>query len=298
MSLTVLNPGPHSLLVDAGRPGTRHLGVPVGGPADAVAYAIGNALAGNAADAVALEISFAGPTLRAEVALGAVIVGAPFVAEIAGKRTLEPGVGFTLLPGDVLKVGGTPRGARAYLCVPGGFPSKEVLGSRSGFGPVAIGQSLPCAPSRLPAVAVMWDLPVSPVTIRVLAGPQYDWFLVPREFTDGTYDVLPASDRMGMRLHGPMLTRRAGELVSEPVSPGAVQVTNDGRPVVLGVDGQTIGGYPKIAHVIRADLDLLGQLRPGDLVRFSFVTADEAEAAAADRARRIHEWRVRIEARR
>jgi allophanate hydrolase subunit 2 len=182
--------------------------------------------------------------------------------------------------------------------VPGGFRTPEVLGSRSGFGPVALGQSLACAPSRMPAVAVVWDWPASPVTIRVLPGPQFDWFLAPREFTDGVYDVQPASDRMGLRLNGPMLTRRAGELTSEPVAPGAVQVTNDGRPVVLGVDGQTIGGYPKIAHVIRADLDCLGQLRPGDRVRFQFVNADEAAAAAAERERRIHEWLVRIETRR
>jgi antagonist of KipI len=283
VSLTVLNPGLHTLLVDAGRPGARHLGVPVGGPADSTAYEVGNALAGNAVDAVALEISFAGPTLRAEVALGAVIVGAPFAAEIAGKRTLEPGVGFTLSPGDVLKIGGTPRGARGYLCVPGGFRTPDVLGSRSGFGPVSLGHALACSPSRLPAVGVAWDVPPSPVTVRVLPGPQFDWFLAPQELTDGTYDV-----------H----TRRAGELTSEPVAPGAVQVTNDGRPVILGVDGQTIGGYPKIAHVVRADLDLLGQLRSGDRVRFQFVTPEVAEAAATERERRLHEWRVRIEARR
>jgi biotin-dependent carboxylase-like uncharacterized protein len=298
VSLTVLNPGLHSLLVDAGRPGARHLGVPVGGPADAAAFAVGHALVGNGPDAVALEMSFAGPTLRAEVALGAVIVGAPFAAEIVGQRTPEPGVGFTLAPGDVLKIGGTARGARAYLCVPGGFRTPDGLGSRSGFGPVTTGQSLSCAPSRITAVSVVWELPVSPVTVRVLPGPQYDWFLDPREFTNERYEVHPASDRMGLRLNGPMLTRRAGELTSEPVAPGAVQVTNDGRPVVLGVDGQTIGGYPKIAHVVRADLDLLGQLRPGDRLRFRFVTPDEATAAAEERDRRIHEWRVRIETRR
>ncbi|MFO0939089.1 MAG: hypothetical protein U0798_21525, partial [Gemmataceae bacterium] len=91
---------------------------------------------------------------------------------------------------------------------------------------------------------------------------------------------------------------RVGELSSEPVAPGAVQVTNDGQPVVLGADGQTIGGYPKVAHVIRADLDRLGQLRPGDRLRFAFVTAKEAQAAADERAKRLNEWRIRIEARR
>ena len=96
---------------------------------------------------------------------------------------------------------------------------------------------------------------------------------------------MPASNRMGIRLKGTPLSRRPGELVSEAVAPGAVQVTNDGLPVVLGVDGQTIGGYPKVAHVIRADLDLLAQLRPGERVRFDRVDPEEAERAATEQCR-------------
>lgn len=104
----------------------------------------------------------------------------------------------------------------------------------------------------------------------------------------------PASNRMGLRLKGTPLARRPGELASEAVAPGAVQVTNDGLPVVLGVDGQTIGGYPKVAHVVRADLDSLGQLRPGDRVRFVGVTPAGAAAAAQERAAFLHEWFTRL----
>jgi antagonist of KipI len=100
---------------------------------------------------------------------------------------------------------------------------------------------------------------------------------------------------MGVRLLGEPIPKRPGELASEPVAPGAVQVTNDGLPVVLGVDGQTIGGYPKVAHVIRADLDALGQLRPGDVVRFDPVTMGQAATAAAERARELRLWRKRLE---
>ena len=117
--------------------------------------------------------------------------------------------------------------------------------------------------------------------MRVLPGSQADWF--DDAFYSHTYRVTPASNRMGVRLDGPPLTLPKRELVSEPVAPGAVQITNDGRPIVLGVDGQTIGGYPKVAHVIAADLDALGQLRPGDAVRFQRVTETEAEAAGARR---------------
>jgi allophanate hydrolase subunit 2 len=99
---------------------------------------------------------------------------------------------------------------------------------------------------------------------------------------------------MVLRLKGEPLARRAGELVSEAVAPGAVQVTNDGMPVVLGVDGQTIGGYPKVAHVIRADLDRLAQLRPGEEVRFQQVSMDEAEAAARARAAWLADWLLRL----
>lgn len=299
MSLTVLAPGLHSLLVDDGRPGARHLGVPVGGPADSASFQLGNWLAGNDTPAVALEISLAGPTLRAETAIGAVIVGAPFRAEIVGKRSLDPGVGFMMEQGDVLKIGGTPNGSRAYLCVPGGFEAPERLGSRSGFGPIAAEQVLYCSTSRIAAIALGLDpIERDGTILRVLPGPQHDWFMNPAELIAANYEVQAASDRMGIRLSGAMLTRRHGELTSEPVAPGAVQVTNDGRPVVLGVDGQTIGGYPKIAHVIRADLDKMGQLRAGDRVRFQFVNADEAKAAADERTRWLNEWRTRIAVRR
>jgi allophanate hydrolase subunit 2 len=87
---------------------------------------------------------------------------------------------------------------------------------------------------------------------------------------------------MGVRLDGPPLALPKRELVSEPVAPGAIQITNEGKPIVLGVDGQTIGGYPKIAHVISADLDALGQLRPGSGIQFQRVSEKQAEAAAAE----------------
>jgi allophanate hydrolase subunit 2 len=129
--------------------------------------------------------------------------------------------------------------------------------------------------------------------LRVLDAPQRDWF-ADDTFLRQDYEVLPASNRMGIRLKGTPLARRAGELVSEAVAPGAVQVTNDGLPVVLGVDGQTIGGYPKVAHVIRADLDLLAQLRPGERVHFDRVSPDEAEQAATKRAAFLKEWLMRL----
>ena len=294
MSLRVRDAGLLSLLVDCGRAKSRHLGVPLGGAADRAALALGNALIGNAPNAVALEITLSGPTLEALQPAACVVFGAPFLSTVNG-RPIAPGTTFTLEPGDRLRIGGTLSGARGYLCLAGGFDAPQVLGSRSALEPLRAGDELLCRASRIePRSLPFVSLPGKEGrTLRVLVGPQRDWFGTDSFFAQD-YEVTPASNRMGIRLKGVPLTRRPGELISEAVAPGAVQVTNDGLPVVLGVDGQTIGGYPKIAHVIRADLDLLAQLRPGDRGRFVCVTVEEAETAAKERATILNEWLTRL----
>ena len=300
MSLRLLEPGLQSLLVDAGRPRWRSLGVPLGGAADRAALALSNALVGNPPETLALEFTLSGPTLQAEHPTAGVVFGAPFVLTI-NERPASAGTTFALAAGDVLRIGGTASGMRGYLCVAGGFDAPEVLGSRSSLEPLQAGELLVCGPSRceprgLPITSLSErpGLP-RPSGLRVLDGPQRDWFPDDRLF-DQTFEVSPASNRMGLRLKGDPLTRTPGELVSEAVAPGAVQITNDGLPVVLGVDGQTIGGYPKIAHVIRADLDLLAQLRPGERVRFTRVSLEEAEQAATERAAELRLWLARLRA--
>ena len=298
MSLTVLAPGLFSLPVDAGRPNARHLGLPLGGAADRAAFVLANALLRNPSDAVALELTLAGPTLRAEHRTAAVVFGAPFGLTIVDRGPVAVGTTFTLEPGDVLRIGGTPTGTRGYLAVGGGFDTPSILGSRSALEPVKMGDVLTCpethtAGRSLPFVTFPPGDADAGLRLRALDGPQRDWFPADA-FFDRPFTLSRTSDRMGLRLTGEPTPRRPGELVSEPVSPGAVQITNDGLPVVLGVDGQTIGGYPKVAHVIRADLDRLAQLRPGGAVRFGRVTLDEAEAAAMERARELGDWLMRL----
>jgi antagonist of KipI len=297
MTLTVLEPGLYSLVVDAGRPASRSLGVPPGGAADRAALALGNALVGNPPDAAGLEISLAGPTLRADCDLGAVVFGAPF--RLTHDRPRTVGTTFTWRAGEVLRIGGTPVGARAYLCLAGGLDEPVRLGSRSGLGPVAAGAVLACSPGRAPArrlpeeVTAAWTAPPAVVVLRALDGPQADWF-APGQFWGKPWAVQVASNRMGLRLDGGPMDRPGRELTSEPVAPGAVQVTNDGRCIVLGVDGQTIGGYPKVAHVIAADLDRLGRLGPGTPVRFERVTLEEAERFDTERRAILAEWARRL----
>jgi len=295
MSMRVLHPGTFSLLVDRGRPGARSLGIPQGGAADRAAHAIGNALAGNPIDAVALEISLSGPTLLAEQDVSACLFGAPFDCAIDGRR-IAPGALFHLPAGATLKIGAAERGARAYLCVRGGFTAPMVLESGSAFTPIATGEQLVCPPATATGRSIdaadinsLLEEALPANSIRVIDGPQADWFPL-AGFFEQVFTVAPASNRMGVRLQGKPLSRPAREMVSEAVAPGAVQITNDGLPIILGVDGQTIGGYPKIAHVIRADLDRIAQLRPGQTVRFTRIGLDEAEAIGREHDRRLRRW--------
>jgi antagonist of KipI len=305
MSLRVLDPGLFTLVVDRGRPQYRSLGVPVGGAADRWSLALGNALVGNPPDAPGLEISLTGPSLQAECDLACVVNGAPFElrrlqARSASKggssgQPLVAGRTFTLRAGETLRIGGTPEGLRAYLCIRGGIDAPIVLGSRSSLKPLRAGDMLLC---QAGVIGARWiDRSLEPRgdsrCLRILDGPQVDWF-PNAALHDRPFTVTKASNRMGLRLEGRPLPLPARELISEPVCPGSVQVTRDGQCVILGVDGQTIGGYPKIAQVISADLDVLGQLRPGAQVGFVKVTMAEAEQARRECQAELDEWLTRL----
>jgi biotin-dependent carboxylase-like uncharacterized protein len=293
-ALEVIDPGFLTLIVDQGRPGGRALGVPVGGAADRAALALGNALVGNPANAAALEINVAGPRLRAHCNLACVLFGAPFEMQSQRQR-LEAGITFTLQDGEELNIGPTAQGLRGYFCVKGGIHAKSILGSRSSLGPVDSGDKLACQRARIghrfirtePVFSNGRDL------LHVVSGPQADWF--PRDqFLGLRYRVTASSNRMGLRLAAEPLPFPSRELVSEPVAPGAVQVTSDGQCIILGVDGQTIGGYPKIAHVISADLDRIAQLRPDEEIHFALVGLEEARRLYQERVAVITEWVTRL----
>jgi antagonist of KipI len=268
--------------------------VPVGGAADRFALAVGNALVGNPPDAAALEISVNGPTLTSDCELACVLHGAPFEMTVGG-TAWEAGKTFTLQPGEELRIGGTPRGLRAYLCIHGGLRTPIILGSHSSLKPLDAGTELPCQTGvihvRRFEHEFAWN--AEPRLLRAVDGTQADWFDL-EEFYPRAFTVTPASNRMGLRLRGEALTLPERELVSEPVCPGSVQVTRDGQCIILGVDGQTIGGYPKIAQVISADLDKLAQLRPGEQVRFQRVSLETAETLYRAKQAELREWITRL----
>jgi antagonist of KipI len=295
MTLRLLTPGLCTLVVDYGRPASRSLGVPVGGAADRWSLALGNALVGNPPSTAALEFGLAGPVVQAQGDVACVVYGAPFTLT-SDRQPLAAGKTFTLSPGEELRIGGACTGMRAYLCVPGGFHFPKILSSRSSLGPLSADLELPCAPSRLGARFIrptpVWNQ--DPCVLHALDGAQVEWFQMDA-FYPQAFRVSQQSDRMGLRLEGQPLVPPHRELTSEPVCPGAVQVTRDGQCIVLGVDGQTIGGYPKIAQVISADLDKLGQLRPGDRIRFRRVRIEEAESIYHRKQLELKEWMARLQ---
>ncbi len=291
MALVVVRPGALTTVQDRGRPGYRRVGVPVGGPADRGSHDLANALLGNPPDAATLELTLVGGAYRAEVDLALALAGAPLAATVepgsgASRRWSIPAAG-TLRAGETLVLGGSPRGARCYLAVRGGWRTPVVLGSRSTESPARAGARFEAEPgatsTRRPSAAIVaafgprLDLAAP---IRWLDGPD----AVASTRLDGPYRVLDQSDRVGVRLDGaPLVVAADPDRASRPVAPGAIQVAG-GRPIVLGVAGGTIGGYPHVGHVVAADLDRVGQLRPGDAVRFERVTLDEARRL--DRAQR------------
>jgi antagonist of KipI len=251
-------------------------------------------LVGSPPFAAALEITLQGPTLQADADLGAVVFGAPFEVTI-DDRPILVGSTFTLRAGEILHVGATTKRMRAYFCVLGGLHTKPVLGSRSALEPIRPGEELPfvsgATAHRLIQDRFAWN--AEPYTIRFLGGPQANWF--PKDcLPTGAFTISSSSNRMGLRLQGRPLPVPDRELVSEPVAPGTVQVTRDGQLIILGVDGQTIGGYPKIAQVITADLDKLAQLRPGEPIHFVESNQEEAEALFDKKQAELHEWLTRL----
>jgi antagonist of KipI len=276
--MRVLSPGLLTTVQDLGRYGYAHLGVSASGVADALSLRAGNLLVGNAENAAALEMTLLGGAFEFSANTTVALTGSEFDGGAPWWSAFE------VKAGEALRLGPTRAGARCYLCVRGGISVPMVLGSASthlltGMGGfegralrkgdvLAIGSDT-TGPPRRGALRFQIRRDV----LRVTDGPQRDWFA---QGLDGlVYKVGEESDRMGLRLQGPKIDC-ARELVTEGVSLGAIQVPRGGEPIILFVEHQTTGGYPKIANVISADLSAVGQLRPRDEVRFERVSLDEA----------------------
>ena len=302
-ALQIVKPGLLTTVQDLGRFGHQAAGVPVAGPMDRFSHRLANQLAGNDAAAATLEITLIGPELIVEADTTMAISGAQFEVT-CDDRSVALGTSFAVTKGQRLKFGRILQGARAYLAVAGGIQTMPVLGSRAthlvsrmgGFHgrALAAGDRLPIVDgtgSRPARKSAGLTLPTNGrALLRVMPGPQADWFHADALTTLAgvSFRISPQSNRMGYRLQGPPLARaRDGELISEPLAIGAIQVPSAGEPILLMADRQTAGGYPKIGYVISADLPLAGQLAPGDFIEFHLCSQADAVTALIARERQL-----------
>ncbi|MGC4797767.1 biotin-dependent carboxyltransferase family protein [Micromonospora saelicesensis] len=277
-TIEVLRAGALTTVQDLGRPGWAHLGVPRSGALDPGALRLANRLVGNPEHAAGLEITLTGCTVRLTRAATVAVTGAEVPVQ-AGVRPGDTGRPLTVPAGTVLRIGPARRGVRSWLAVAGGIDVSPVLGSRatdtlSGLGPPRLrdGDLLPLGdPVGTPAPVDLTVCPTPPEELHLTLGPgpRQDWF-TPTAFDrlfGSAYTISPVSNRVGARLAGAALPRAvAGELPSEGIVLGAVQVPADGQPLIFLADHPTTGGYPVIGVV--TDVTPLAQARPGTTVRF------------------------------
>lgn len=274
-AMTVLAAGPLTTVQDAGRPGQAAMGIGRSGAADRASYRLANRLLGNAEGTAVLEVTFGGLALEAHADLTVLTTG----ARCSGSWVHNaPG---RLRAGEALRLGLPPTGLRTYVGVRGGIVVAPVLGSRStdllsGLGPpvVSTGDVLRVGAPELPMpgvdIAPAADPEGGEVTVRVVPGPRRDWFTDDAwaTLTGAAYTVTSESNRVGVRLDGPMLERECtDELPSEGMVRGALQVPPSGRPVLFLADHPVTGGYPVIGYVADDDVDRCAQLRPGQALR-------------------------------
>ena len=280
--------GLRATIQDGGRFGHLRAGVPPSGPADPVAFAAAQALVGNDEHAAAIEVVGGNLTFSFDDRRLVAVTG----RDVALKgRDLVPGwTAVFARPGEVLTALAGPRARFMYVAVSGGIASEPTLGSRAAYLPAGIGAPLRSG-ERLPVGSTNVDPEHAGRTIR---SPDYDTGQIraitgphAQRFTDeaqalffkAEFQVEPASDRMGTRLGGQLITARAGEILTAGVIAGAVQIPSGGAPIVLLAEHQATGGYPIVATVISSDIGLVAQRLPGERLRFARVDRDRAVTA-------------------
>ncbi|UFU07714.1 biotin-dependent carboxyltransferase family protein [Ruania halotolerans] len=267
------------LIEDLGRAGHASSGVPVSGAADRGALVAANRRLGNSDDAPALEIMLGRLHLRAEQEVLVTLAGAS--APLKADGMVHPPGAVVMLPaGAELVLRTPPWGLRSYLAVRGGLDVPLVLGSAShdvlsGLGPppVQAGDMLAVGAGTgpVPTIDAGHGSAHMPFLLDVLPGPRREWFTpaAVETFLSEPYTVTDTGDRVGVRLDGPVLERaRPGELASEGVVRGSIQVPPDGKPLIFGPDHPVTGGYPVIGVLTEAAADASAQIRPGQQVRF------------------------------
>jgi KipI family sensor histidine kinase inhibitor len=290
--IKILDPGPQTTVQDLGRPGHLRSGIPPAGPVDSAAFVLANRLVGNADGAAGLECTVLGPRLEVLAPCAIAVTGAAMPVTVNGQDAPM----WTTLPletGDVVKLGPARVGVRAYIAFSGGIDVPEVLGSRATYLRGRLGgvegralrrdDVITLFPAARPPIrsvpAAVQPVPDAEPELRVVLGPQDDRFTAEgiAALLDGPYEMLAQSDRMGARLRGQRVAHSRGhDIISDGIALGSIQVPGDGQPITLLVDRQSTGGYTKVATVCSFDIGRLGQVKPGQRVRFRAITLAEA----------------------
>jgi antagonist of KipI len=327
--LTILRPGVLTTLQDDGRPGYQGVGVSPGGAVDKFALHIGNALVGNPAGTVALEMTFHGATIHFSRDTLIALTGAPLLCKGELAPLWRP---LWVQGGVTLELGAIPQGARTYLCVQGGFDVPRVLGGcgtdlRTGFGggsgrALRTNDILPLGPQdrrylslyhRLQQsndrfVFPSWQVscwhdwqPFPLQALPFLRNPlgKTDREEIHAQLESLEFVVSAASDRQGLRLQGEPLGRSLPRQPSAGVCFGVMQLPPEGQPILLLADHQTTGGYPVPGVIASVAHSALAQARPGDRMMFRRMTLEEAHHALwlreqrLQRIRKMLYWKMR-----
>lgn len=294
MGMRIIRPGLLSTIQDCGRPGYTDSGFPVSGAVDKTAMRIANILVGNDRDSAVIEMTMQG--LEAVFTSPAIIAvtGADMDAKLNG-NPLPRYKAVKVETGDIIDISFATSGLRGYFALSGGFYLKKALGSNSTNIKAGIGGYMGRALKAndllffntvTPGLADLGKRRIDPpaipsgsVTVRVIMGPQDDYFTEKgiATFLGGEYKVTNDSDRMGLKLSGePIESKRGVDIISDGIPEGGIQIPSSGMPIIMMSDRQTTGGYAKIATVISSDMPLLAQLRPGDTIKFNKITVKEA----------------------
>lgn len=288
----IVTPGSHTTIQDSGRFGFQNMGVPVSGVLDQFSFAAANILVGNPENTPVIELTVMGPSIEIFKEMDVALTGADMEMKING-RTTPQWQSVRVSPGDDLTIGQIKTGCRGYLAVGGGMDITRVMGSCSTYAgakiggfkgrPLKSGDHISIYPVQLlEQKRVLPDkyIPVhSPeITLRIIPGPQDDYFSSMDTLTTQPYTITPKADRMGYRLSGEPIHIREDmpkSIVSEPSMPGSIQIPPDEQPIILLVE-QTVGGYAKIATVISTDIRKVAQAFPGNTIRFKCIDLDTA----------------------
>lgn len=308
MSIKVITPGMLSTIQDGGRKGFAAMGFNASGVMDVRSYHIANALVGNFTDEAVIEMTYLGGSFKFLESNYIAITGADMSPKIDGVP-VEMYTTVFVKQDETLTFSAAKSGMRAYIAVRGGIDVPVIMGSRStnlkcklgGLDgrPLKAGDIVPCRDvydefhKHLIHTVPKEDFGSDEITVRVLLGPQDDYFTDHgiKTFLNSTYTVTNESDRMGCKLSGEKIEyKNTVDIISDGIVFGSIQIPRTGNPIIMLADRQTTGGYAKIATVISVDLPLLAQARPGTKVRFELIDRQKAERLLKQEQKEFHSY--------